>query len=160
VGYRIAHTKRRIFCCRGQSRNRELNGLVTVVMPLPCRPSNKCLKCMHESSWTQSVAWLQGLWISAVKSFKNPCALCSAAAYCCGAVAPRAIAALLGRFLPRLGPLAHRKRPFFLLYSREDRHAGRKRAESRAGWHTIEWDWRDVIPPPPGMARDRRAGQS
>jgi hypothetical protein len=39
------------------------------------------------------------------KSFKNPCALCSAAAYCCGAVAPRAIAALLGRFLPRLGPL-------------------------------------------------------
>src|ERR1700760_3825753 len=39
------------------------------------------------------------------KSCKNPCVLCSAAAYCCGAVAPRAIAALLGRFLPRLGPL-------------------------------------------------------
>src|SRR5579872_797923 len=44
---------------------------------------------------------------------KNPCALCGAAAYCCGAVAPCAIAALLGRFLPRLGPLAHCKRPFF-----------------------------------------------
>src|SRR5947209_4787273 len=36
---------------------------------------------------------------------KNPCIWCSAVAYCCGAVAPRAIAALLGRFLPRLGPL-------------------------------------------------------
>ena len=33
---------------------------------------------------------------------------------CCGAVAPRVTAALLGRFLPRLGPLASRKRPFFL----------------------------------------------
>src|SRR3954465_16054503 len=41
------------------------------------------------------------------------CALCSAAAYCCGAVAPRAIAALLGRFLPRLGPLVHSSGPFF-----------------------------------------------
>src|ERR1700761_7760618 len=48
------------------------------------------------------------------KPLKNSCVLCSAVAYCCGAVAPRAIAALLGRFLPRLGPLAHRKRPFFL----------------------------------------------
>src|SRR5881227_170373 len=48
------------------------------------------------------------------KLSKNPCTLCSAIAYCCGAVAPRAIAALLGRFLPRLGPLAIRKRPFFL----------------------------------------------
>src|ERR1043166_502586 len=38
------------------------------------------------------------------KWFENPCTLCSAVAYCCGAVAPRAIAALLGRFLPRLGP--------------------------------------------------------
>src|ERR1700712_2324638 len=36
---------------------------------------------------------------------KNPCVWCSAVAYWCGAVAPRAIAALLGRFLPRLGPL-------------------------------------------------------
>jgi hypothetical protein len=39
--------------------------------------------------------------------------LCSAVAYCCGAVAPRAIAALLGRFLPRLGPLANASGPFF-----------------------------------------------
>ena len=34
----------------------------------------------------------------------------------CNAVA-RAIAALLGRFLPRLGPLATRERPFFWLAS-------------------------------------------
>src|SRR5712671_5152219 len=33
----------------------------------------------------------------------------------CGAVAPRVTAALLGRFLPRLGPLAHASGPFFLL---------------------------------------------
>src|ERR1700691_5625459 len=39
--------------------------------------------------------------------FKRTCVLCSAVAYCCGAVAPCAIAALLGRFLPRLGPLAN-----------------------------------------------------
>src|SRR4051812_22788897 len=44
---------------------------------------------------------------------KNPCVLCSAAAYCCGAVGPRPIAALLGRFLPRLGPLVHSSGPFF-----------------------------------------------
>ena len=31
-----------------------------------------------------------------------------------GAVAPRVAAALLGRFLPRLGPLASRRRPFFV----------------------------------------------
>src|SRR3989442_12114574 len=32
----------------------------------------------------------------------------------CGAVAPRVTAALLGRFLPRLGPLAFAGGPFFL----------------------------------------------
>src|SRR5262245_15251255 len=32
---------------------------------------------------------------------------------CCGAVAPRVTAALLGRFLPRLGPLATASGPFF-----------------------------------------------
>jgi hypothetical protein len=31
----------------------------------------------------------------------------------CGAVAPRVTAALLGRFLPRLGPLATASGPFF-----------------------------------------------
>ena len=45
----------------------------------------------------------------------SPCLLCGAVAYCCGAVAPRVTAALLGRFLPRLGPLASRERPFFLV---------------------------------------------
>jgi hypothetical protein len=41
-----------------------------------------------------------------------PCVLCTAVAYCCGAVAPRVTAALLGRFLPRLGPLASAGGPF------------------------------------------------
>src|SRR5262245_16730523 len=35
----------------------------------------------------------------------------------CGAVAPRVTAALLGRFLPRLGPLAPASGPFFLVES-------------------------------------------
>src|ERR1700760_1917235 len=48
------------------------------------------------------------------KPLKSPCALCVAAAYCCGAVALCVTAALLGRFLPRLGPPVHNKRPFFL----------------------------------------------
>ena len=41
-----------------------------------------------------------------------PCVLCTAVAYCCGAVAPRVTAALLGRFLPKLGPLASAGGPF------------------------------------------------
>src|SRR5437899_4049440 len=48
------------------------------------------------------------------KCFESSCVLCSAVAYCCGAVAPCAIAAVLGRFLPRLGPLVHSSGPFFL----------------------------------------------
>src|ERR1700733_11830925 len=48
------------------------------------------------------------------KRSKRSCTLCSAVAYWCGAVASRAIAALLGRFLPRLGPLVHSSGPFFL----------------------------------------------
>ena len=52
---------------------------------------------------------------SAWKKRRTPCTLCSAVAYCCGAVALRAIAALLGRFLPRLGPPVHSPGgPFFL----------------------------------------------
>src|SRR5579872_1225999 len=63
--------------------------------------------------------------------FKNPCVLCGALAYCCGAVAPRAIAALLGRFLPRLGPLAFASGPFFFL-ERLKRLSGRpERATGR-----------------------------
>src|SRR4029077_16352980 len=55
-----------------------------------------------------ALCFLHGKWL------KSPCTLCGAAAYCCGAVALGVTAALLGRFLPRLGPLAHNKRPFFL----------------------------------------------
>src|SRR5688572_9142076 len=54
---------------------------------------------------------LHGKWL------KRPCTLCGAVAYCCGAVALGVTAALLGRFLPRLGPLLHQKRPFFLCAS-------------------------------------------
>src|SRR5262245_61330730 len=35
---------------------------------------------------------------------------------CCGAVAPRVTVALLGRFLPRLGPLATASGPFFCVW--------------------------------------------
>src|SRR5271167_5007557 len=73
------------------------------------------------------------------KRSKRSCTLCSAAAYCCGAVAPRAIAALLGRFLPRLGPLAFASGPFFFLETRKnvgsslrERFADRDRQEPRA----------------------------
>src|SRR3954453_23112823 len=68
------------------------------------------------------------------------CALCSAVAYCCGAVAPRAIAALLGGFLPRLGPLVHSSGPFFFVrfFIGENGMGG-------------------LTPPPPGTARDRQA---
>jgi len=47
------------------------------------------------------------------KIFKNTCPECAAVAYCCGAITPCVIAALLGRFLPRLGPLAFASGPFF-----------------------------------------------
>ena len=56
---------------------------------------------------------LQALRILHGKTLKNSCTLCSAVSYCCGAVAPCAIAALLGRFLPRLGPLVYSSGPFF-----------------------------------------------
>ena len=59
------------------------------------------------------MARVQGLQILHAKCIKSTCVLCSAVAYCCGAVAPCAIAALLGRFLPRLGPLVHSSGPFF-----------------------------------------------
>src|SRR5580700_11853309 len=61
-----------------------------------------------------SVARVQALRNLHGKRAKNSCTLCSAVAYCCGAVAPCAIAALLGRFLPRLGPLVYSGGPFFL----------------------------------------------
>src|ERR1700737_4809571 len=41
-----------------------------------------------------------------------PCVLSTAVGYCCGAVARRVTAALLGRFLPKLGPLASAGGPF------------------------------------------------
>src|SRR5262249_54347508 len=49
----------------------------------------------------------------------TPCFLCGAVAYYCSAVTRlrRVTAALLGRFLPRLGPLATASGPFFLTAS-------------------------------------------
>src|SRR5437660_66725 len=50
----------------------------------------------------------------AVIYVNTPCLLCVAVAYCCSAVTRlrRVPAALLGRFLPRLGPLAPASGPF------------------------------------------------
>src|SRR5437870_5301180 len=42
------------------------------------------------------------------------CLWCTAVPYCCGAVVLCTTAALLGRFLPRLGPLVFTSGPFFL----------------------------------------------
>src|SRR5437899_4737775 len=64
------------------------------------------------------------------KCFESSCVLCSAVAYCCGAVAPRAIAALLGRFLPRLGPLVHSSGPFFFGLDFIVRHSGAREARA------------------------------
>src|SRR5215470_1423274 len=49
----------------------------------------------------------------------TPCVLCGAVAHYCSAVTRlrRVTAALLGRFLPRLGPLATASGPFFLIAS-------------------------------------------
>src|SRR4051794_4359221 len=69
------------------------------------------------------------------KRVESPCALCSAVAYCCGAVAPRAIAALLGRFLPRLGPPVHSPGgPFFwTCHPTQPRHSGMRLLGRRPG---------------------------
>src|SRR5579864_1932256 len=78
------------------------------------------------------------------KITKSSCTLCIAVAYCCGAVAPRAIAALLGRFLPRLGPLVHSSGPFFCL-----------KLFSNDGVPRTAQARRDVATPrPPGTVRD------
>src|SRR3981189_308524 len=68
---------------------------------------------MIKISLYRSVANRQGRLGLRRKCFENACVWCSAVAYCCGAVAPRAIAALLGRFLPRLGALVYSSGPFF-----------------------------------------------
>jgi DNA replication protein DnaC len=52
------------------------------------------------------------------------CVLCDAAPFCCVAVAFCVTAALLGRFLPKLGPLCTRRRPFFHKLKRGARSAG------------------------------------
>src|SRR5262245_54344838 len=50
---------------------------------------------------------------------------------CCGAVAPRVTAALLGRFLPRLGPLATASGPFFCMRGNAAHH---RSSRAVAGW--------------------------
>src|SRR5262245_35982629 len=57
---------------------------------------------------------------------------------CCGAVAPRVTAALLGRFLPRLGPLATASGPFFCLSS-ICAHRQRRGDLTRAPTTVAEW---------------------
>ena len=78
----------------------------------------KILKLLLNSGGSRCVACVQGLRNLHGKRFKSTCVLCSAVAYCCGAVAPRAIAALLGRFLPRLGPLATQAALFSMRFIR------------------------------------------
>src|SRR5271168_4892478 len=89
------------------------------------------------------------------KRSKRSCTLCSAVAYCCGAVAPRAIAALLGRFLPRLGPLVHSGGPFFLSLPFHvvviQRQVHSKLFDRTVAMMMV------VIPPRSGTARGRRA---
>jgi hypothetical protein len=96
-----------------------------LIRPLEAQP--KILKLLLNSGGSRCVACVQGLRNLHGKRFKSTCVLCSAVAYCCGAVAPRAIAALLGRFLPRLGPLVHSSGPFFFgidsLFTVGARHA-------------------------------------
>ena len=75
--------------------------------------SSKILNLRDKNVFNWSVAYRPARLGLRRKCFENSCVLCSAVAYCCGAVAPCAIAALLGRFLPRLGPLVHSSGPFF-----------------------------------------------
>src|SRR5882757_4592597 len=91
------------------------SGILDMRATLTCRDlSIKILIYNNKVEFNWPVAYppagpgLQG------KCFESSCVLCSAVAYCCGAVAPCAIAALLGRFLPRLGPLVHSSGPFLL----------------------------------------------
>jgi hypothetical protein len=101
----------------GNSRDHEIekvNAASRKKTPVQCQICLKILKIKHKIWITGTVARTQALLILRWKSFKTTCTLCSAVAYCCGAVAPRAVAALLGRFLPRLGPLVHSSGPFFL----------------------------------------------
>src|SRR5262249_61075731 len=51
---------------------------------------------------------------------------------CCGAVAPRVTAALLGRFFPRLGPLATASGPFFCVRLRLHAPAPPRMVDHRA----------------------------
>src|SRR5262245_17088763 len=79
---------------------------------------------------------------------------------CCGAVAPRVTAALLGRFLPRLGPLATASGPFFclrLLCARGQRRALAmiRRPPAKAGWF-VQPSFR----PGQGSAPRRRSGHA
>jgi hypothetical protein len=124
------------------------------------------------------VARVHALRILHGKSMKNSCALCSAVAYCCGAVAPCAIAALLGRFLPRLGPLAIASGPFFFghVFSRKSFRRARDRKPQMPNCASgileisrseiahlaririiMKQSERAFIPQPSGTARDRRA---
>src|SRR5882757_1310436 len=119
------------------------SGILDMRATLTCRDlSIKILIYNNKVEFNWPVAYpptrpgLQG------KCFESSCVLCSAVAYCCGAVAPCAIAALLGRFLPRLGPLVHSSGPFFFWAVR---HSGmRLLAQARIHNHDREYGLSDV----------------
>jgi len=104
---------------------------------------------------TDEMSFLSRRWRNPATHFlhgkcqENPCALCSAAAYCCGAVALRVTAALLGRFLPRLGPLVFTSGPFFVA-TFADAVGSACRSNQDAG---------SLIPRRPEKVRDRRAAR-
>jgi hypothetical protein len=113
---------------------------------------SKQLILLNKCPYSGCVADLPARSILRRKASEKTCVLCSAAAYCCGAVGPRPIAALLGRFLPRLGPLVHSSGPFFL-----PRHSGaRLLARTRNPSGHICWRPSDSgFASRPGMTEDR-----
>ena len=158
----------------GNSRDHEIekvNAASRKKTPVQCQICLKILKIKHKIWITGTVARTQALLILRWKSFKTTCTLCSAVAYCCGAVAPRAVAALLGRFLPRLGPLVHSSGPFFLAARYPALSLRAKREPGMTGFQvgvvsqtglerTLDRGWRDFIPPRPGTVRDRQRERS
>src|SRR4029078_8597329 len=126
------------YSCRRRAAGSSTGGLrLPPTVPIHCPPIAPCSACRHSSSY-----WFRWFISKPGTRWKSPgkdldlCSLRSrppryaqlgqhpllfplpfVRGVVCGGggVAPRFPAALLGRFLPRLGPLASRKRPFFLV---------------------------------------------
>src|ERR1700751_54666 len=75
-------------------------------------------------------------------------------ACCCGAVAPRVTAALLGRFLPRLGPLAPASGPFFFGHCEGRTGPAEGRPDGKLRPETIQSRLRKSVPDRPSPTRN------